>query len=404
MLHVSNELALAIGAYPALIYDFVVRWIYSNAQNNRKTAFVEGMWWTYNTLEYYSGCFSGFMSVRTFQNSVKFLAKKDFLKVKHKGHGRTELWFALGEKIPNVISEALPLNGKYLTMFNAGDAPNNSFNAGDAPNNSFNAKIASFNAAPALKDADAPSNGAASEAPKHINKHTKLKNNNNIKVSKSLEEENKAEKSNEANKNSLTPMSGIIDTLLGELQSSSVVVVENLTNVLGIDFNDPTSHDKIVALGVSLQVEQETMSNLIEKYGLPAVAKQLVNLNYQQKVSPIGNAAGWLVSAVARNYALNQQALDCVKTQKQKQKEHAEYQAKVARIQAEAEEEKKRKEEELLKNGPQFESMPDGILGAWLRHDADGFVEKKYRAYLTGKGIPADQHDKIVAKKRNFRH
>ena len=198
-------------------------------------------------------------------------------------------------------------------------------------------------------------------------------------------------------------MSGIIDTLLNQLQGSSVVVVdENLSDVLGIDLNDPSCHDKIVAIGVSLNVERETMSNLIQKYGLPAVAKQLVNLHYQQKVNPAGNPAGWLVSAVARNYALSQQALDCIKTQRQKQKEREEFQAKVARMRAEDAERQKRETEEFRKNGPDFDTMPDILLAAWLRRDSEKFIEKKYRAYLAGKGIPEDQHDKIVEKMRNF--
>ena len=194
------------------------------------------------------------------------------------------------------------------------------------------------------------------------------------------------------------------DTLLGNLQGSPIVVDDNLSDVLGVDFNDPSTHDKIVALGVSLNVERETMANLINKYGLPAVAKQLVNLNYQQKNSPASNPAGWLVTAVARNYALNQQALDCVKTQKQKQKEREEYQAMVARMQAEDEERRKREHEEFLKNGPNFDTMDEEFLGFWLCHDPENFVEKKYRAYLTGKGIPEDQHDAIIAEKRNFRN
>ena len=394
MLHVSNEMALAIGVCPALIYDFVVRWIYSNAQNNRKTAFVDGMWWTYNTLEYYAGSFSAFMSARTFQRSVKFLEKSDFLKVKHKGHGKTNIWFALGDKIPNVSPDALPLNGKYLALFN--DTV--------TPKNSFNDTAASFNDTLSLKDAAQPSSGAASEAPKHINKQLNKNNNNNINVLNTFKdiETSKNPETQEKNENTLTPMSGIIDTLLGNLKGSPVVVDDNLSVVLGVDFNDPSTHDKIVTLGVSLNVEQETMANLIKKHGLPAVAKQLVNLNYQQKVSPASNPAGWLVTAVARNYALNQQALDCVKTQKQKQKERAEYQAMVARMNAEKAEEEKRQKEEFHKNGPDFEGMSDVILGVWLRKDKSGFIEKKYRAFLAGKGIPADQHDRIVEEKRNF--
>ena len=393
---VSDLMVKEVGFHSAIVYHYITGWIRTNADKKRKTAFRDGRVWTYSDKKTLVNTFANMMGARNFERAVKKLLDMDYLcrEIVYNGNDK-QIWFSLGNKLPNIPQEDMPL-GKNLAEFLVKD---------DTQGERQDCRSLTQGERQILQSErqicrpQSPLDRSTSEptAPQDNNKDIILKDNNNKDIGKIPQKEE--------DKNTLTPMSGIIDTLLGELKSSSVVVVDNnLSDVLGIDFNDPSTHDKIVALGVSLNVEQETMANLIKKYGLPAVAKQLVNLNYQQKVSPASNPAGWIVTAVARNYALNQQALECVKTQKQKQKEREEYNAMVAQMQLEDEERKQREHEEFLKNGPDFDTIDEEFLGFWLCHDKNGFIEKKYRAFLTGKGIPEDQHDAIIAEKRNIRN
>ena len=109
----SPSLVELLGPFMALVYDFIIGWIFSNAENKRMAAFEDGKWWTYGSVDYYAHHI-GFKK-RTFQRAVAELVKQDYLQVKHKGSKR-ELWFCLGSKIPDIPLDELPLQGKLFDV------------------------------------------------------------------------------------------------------------------------------------------------------------------------------------------------------------------------------------------------------------------------------------------------
>ena len=45
--HYSPTFVAQVGPYPAMVYDYVVRWICTNAEKKRRTAEEDGKIWTY---------------------------------------------------------------------------------------------------------------------------------------------------------------------------------------------------------------------------------------------------------------------------------------------------------------------------------------------------------------------
>ena len=112
-LQYSPTLSGIIGLVAAIVYDYIIRLIFHNYSMKYKTAYEGGKWWTFANLDYYVNAFGGGISKRNFQHTVAFLVEKGYLQLKHKGRAKI-MWFALGDKVPNIPTNELPLQGKFF--------------------------------------------------------------------------------------------------------------------------------------------------------------------------------------------------------------------------------------------------------------------------------------------------
>ena len=148
MLHHSVIFAAQVGHIPAIVYDYMARWISYNANANKLSSLEDGKIWTYGTLDFYCGQLA--LNPRTFQATMKFLVEQGYLKIKHKGKGGKKLWICLGTKMPNIPAKELPYEEQFFEFFSAANDSSKQFGDNLSTENSFNADFAqnddSFNA------------------------------------------------------------------------------------------------------------------------------------------------------------------------------------------------------------------------------------------------------------------
>ena len=388
----SSVLGAQIGIIAAVVYEFLVGWIFSNANNKRMTAFVDGKWWTYGAVSYYTNALN--ISERSFRRAISTLIENDYLQMSHKGKKRT-LWFCLGSKIPDIPIDELPYKGEYAK-----------------PTPSSSVKLTE----PTPRQ---PSSDAACGAPKQStllnmknnNKQfKKVVDNENQLINKNQVEEKNEEsvvvdsfnnnciepnvtmtpndeekptansnKNNKADNSTTTPATNppevagfsTLGSIIGSMQApnndanGSLFKAKKVILPGDIQFQNPTNPEvePLLYLADSVNVERPTVLKFVKNFGFEATLKQLCHLHNVMLKKTVKVPGAWLCTALKNNFddnaAREKQKEQEKKTRIAREKKAASEKAALARAEAQAAFEETHKSDTPVTYGA---PGPDGFL------------------------------------------